>query len=389
LNILLLVVAIFGFVLSTLLLIKKSLNKWSILFLSSFYFIYSLYTLQTYIIVSGLLNKFSWFYVWPLSIYSLFTVPVYFYFVTTFKGNFKWKWKYLILFIPFLISCIDITNVYIKTDTFYNQIIFNANLDPVNRFNVSYGLLSINDHYVLRHLWQLIYLILLFPKLKTFIKLNYLENSKNILNKWLLFFYASLFFFSFFNTFFGLEKYFEMNIVSLLNINNQTISMIIQIVFYSIILCIAIVPVYFPSIIHGYPDLLKITNKKSNLKGEGKSNFGVNEVVIAQKLKFIEKSELFLLHDFNLTMCSKELKIPIHHISYFLNHIEGISFADFRNSLRMKKAINLIHQNYMDINTVEALAWTCGFSSRSSFSKVFKQHTDLTLTEYLLKLKVS
>ena len=53
----------------------------------------------------------------------------------------------------------------------------------------------------------------------------------------------------------------------------------------------------------------------------------------------------------------------------------------------MKKAINLIHQNYMDINTVEALAWTCGFSSRSSFSKVFKQHTDLTLTEYLLKLK--
>ncbi|TDS15294.1 hypothetical protein DFQ03_1935 [Maribacter caenipelagi] len=61
-NFVFLLVAIFGFFLTVLLLLKKNVNKLPQQFLALFYFIYSVYCLQTYIITEGLLTQFKWFY---------------------------------------------------------------------------------------------------------------------------------------------------------------------------------------------------------------------------------------------------------------------------------------------------------------------------------------
>ena len=60
------------------------------------------------------------------------------------KDSFKWKWKYLIIFIPFLLSSIDVIILYLKPASFYNEILEKASLNSENRFEVSYGLFSLN-----------------------------------------------------------------------------------------------------------------------------------------------------------------------------------------------------------------------------------------------------
>ena len=130
-----LLVAIFGFILTALLLLKKNVNKLPQRFLALFYFIYSVYSFQTYIITEGLLEHFKWFYFWPLLLYSIITVPVYFYFKTIMKDTFRWKWQYIFLFIPFILSLIDVAIVFSKPADYYNQIVVNAITFPTDRFS--------------------------------------------------------------------------------------------------------------------------------------------------------------------------------------------------------------------------------------------------------------
>jgi transcriptional regulator GlxA family with amidase domain len=48
--------------------------------------------------------------------------------------------------------------------------------------------------------------------------------------------------------------------------------------------------------------------------------------------------------------------------------------------------VQLINDKYLDHNTIEALAWACGFASRTSFSKNFKTVVGYSPKEYHEKL---
>ena len=121
-------------------------SKVSTLFLTAFYFIFSVYCIQTYIIVSGLLRFIPWFYGWPLPLYALTPVSVYFYYISILKDRFYWKWKYLIIFIPFVLSFIDVILLYLKPNNQYNEIILNAIVNPKARFEAKYGLFTLLHH---------------------------------------------------------------------------------------------------------------------------------------------------------------------------------------------------------------------------------------------------
>lgn len=244
-----LLVAIFGFILTALLLLKKNVNKLPQRFFALFYFIYSVYSFQTYIITEGLLEYFKWFYFWPLLLYSIITVPVYFYFKTIIEDTFRWKWQYIFLFIPFILSLIDVAIVFSKPADYYNQIVVNAITFPTDRFSAQYGLLSLNEHYSLRHLWQLLYLLSLVPLLKRFLAINPNDKLKIILNRWLLLFYTALTLMAFITLFFGVERLLGINTLNVSNTSLYTLHLVLLLV----LLITSIVPLYFPSILYGFP----------------------------------------------------------------------------------------------------------------------------------------
>lgn len=379
-----LVVSVFGLVLAVSLFTRKSVNKAAAFFLGLFYTIFSIYTLQTYVIESGLLLKYTWFYVWPLPLYNLIAVPIFFYFLTLIKDKFVWHWIYLLVFIPFIIGVVDVINVYAKPQEFYDSIVTNAYAKPSERLKVRYGILNINQHYAMRFLWQFLALISLLTILINFVRSLLKEKDKKLLI-WVVSLYSLFLLMSLLATMFALEKLVEVNFLGSTGLVLRTVNF----VFYVIIFAIGIMPIYFPSILLGYPRRVKqkaIVNQQI-VDGEAELKFGLDVDRIEDRLELLRENGLFYEHDFSLNSCAKALEIPPHHLSHFLNQHRGVSFATYRNTVRIENAKNLITSGYLDKSTIEALALQCGFANRSSFSKIFKKITQKNITQFSSEVK--
>ncbi|WP_437369891.1 helix-turn-helix domain-containing protein [Maribacter litoralis] len=378
-----LVVSVFGLVLAVSLFTRKSVNKASAFFLGLFYTIFSIYTLQTYVIESGLLLEYSWFYVWPLPLYNLISVPIFFYFITLVKNKFVWHWVYLLVFIPFIIGIIDVINVYAKPQEFYDTIVSNAYLKPSERLKVRYGVLNINQHYAMRFLWQFLALISLLNMLVRFVRSLLKEKGKKLL-VWVVSLYSLFLLMSILASIFALEKLFEVDFLR----STGPILRTVNFVFYIILFAIGIMPIYFPSILLGYPRRVKQKAIINQPIADGvELKFGLDVDRIENGLNALKDKGMFYEHDFSLNSCSKALEIPPHHLSHFLNQHRGVSFATFRNTLRIENAKKLITSGYLNKSTIEALAQQCGFANRSSFSKIFKKITHKNITQFASEVK--
>ena len=374
-----LLVAIFGFILTALLLLKKNVNKLPQRFLALFYFIYSVYSFQTYIITKGLLEHFKWFYFWPLLLYSIITVPVYFYFKTIMEDTFRWKWQYIFLFIPFILSLIDVAIVFSKPADYYNQIVVNAITFPTDRFSAQYGLLSLNEHYSLRHLWQLIYLLSLVPLLKRFLAINPNDKLKIILNRWLLLFYTALTLMAFITLFFGVERLLGINTLNVSNTSLYTLHLVLLLV----LLIISIAPLYFPSILYGFPkNRLLVSSSISKSTSSEEQIYGLDNKELNKSLLAIEQKDEFLKQGFNLKACAQLLHVPPYHAAYFFYQTKGISFTAYRNKIRVEKARQLIDSGFLESNDLNVLISSCGFNSKSDFEKTFEKLSNSGVVEY-------
>jgi AraC-like DNA-binding protein len=375
----LLIVSIFGFVLTTLLFfLEKSTNSKATVFLGSFYFLLSVYALQAYIVDGGHLLKFEWFFLWPLIPYNLFAVPVYFYFITVIEDKLVWKKEYFILFIPCILSIVDVCYIYFQPDSIYDNILHNAITNPKNRLHVSYWLLDLDQHMLMRHVWQLIALLVVLPKLLHFIRKDNGDRLKIILNRWLWVFWFGLVLFAVFASIYALEN--------ILGINLFAKHSLVTIILYLIIFSIGVVPVYFPTILHGYPQETQKTSELSKLKQvtvqELDNKFGLNEIEVKYKLEKFVDNGFHLRQDFDISNFAREMEMPTHHLSYFIKQQYSLTFTAFKNNLRMEHAKKLINDGFLDNNTMDALAWECGFASRSAFSKTFKNVTDHSPSEF-------
>jgi|GEM_PF-1019211 AraC-like DNA-binding protein len=398
-NTILLIASIFGFVLTSILFFKKSTNAKAAFFLGSFYFIISMYALQTYVVNGNYLNQFSWFFIWPLLVYHLIYVLVYFYFVTVINDEFRWKNTYLILFVPFILGLVDVIYVYTSPKEVYNQLLNAAISNAENRFSAHYWLLSLNEHYLIRHLWQLVSLFIILPQLLSFLKEGHTHKLKKTLNKWLLFFWAVQVLMAVFTILHAVDNFMETSVFrSLLGIKNGSVAL--TFLLYLIVFIIGIIPIYFPTILHGYPRSIKIRAsaaapiqepiknsvpepiQNSHPKSSVDLKFGLNINDIQSKLEVLIQKKVFLDQDFTVTTCAQDLEIPAHHLSYFINNRYGQSFTAYKNQLRMNHAKQLISNGFLENGTMEGLASECGFANRSSFSKVFKIATNQSPSDY-------
>ncbi|TDN87144.1 helix-turn-helix protein [Salegentibacter sp. 24] len=385
--IILLIAAIFGFVLSTTLFFKESTNTIATRILGSFYFLLSVYALQAYIIDGGFLEHFKWFFLWPLLPYHLIFIPIYYYFKVIITDELKWNSGELILFLPFLLGLIDVAYVYLQPESLYNNIISTTISAPEKRLGVHYLLLNLDQHLLMRHLWQLGVLVVLVPQIRSFIKKGKDDELKSILDKWLVTFWSILIIMAVLAILYALEKIFEENLFHNLLVIGEN-GGIITFFLYIALFLIGIIPIYFPSILYGYPQhqekpILDI--KKQDQTDDLK--FGLNEQEVKSKLEGLKETKSYLNQSFNLTQCARALNMPSHHISYFLKKYYEMSFADYKNSLRMDHAKKLIEKGYLRNNTIEALAGDCGFASRTSFSKAFKNAMDVSPSKYALECK--
>jgi AraC-like DNA-binding protein len=109
---------------------------------------------------------------------------------------------------------------------------------------------------------------------------------------------------------------------------------------------------------------------------------------IHQQLKSVMKDErLFTLPELTLTDLANRLDIHPNYLSQVINDLEGVNFYDYINTLRIEEFKKMVLLPENQKYTFLALAYDCGFNSKSAFNRFFKKTTDLSPTAYFKNIK--
>jgi AraC-like DNA-binding protein len=91
--------------------------------------------------------------------------------------------------------------------------------------------------------------------------------------------------------------------------------------------------------------------------------------------------------DLNSTGFAEKLNIPRTYLQYFFKYHSDISFVHYRSKIRVHYAIEKMKDDYLSINTMDALARECGFASYNPFYLAFKSEVGIGPSEVLAELK--
>jgi AraC-like DNA-binding protein len=89
----------------------------------------------------------------------------------------------------------------------------------------------------------------------------------------------------------------------------------------------------------------------------------------------------------NSTAFAEKLNIPRTYLLYFFKYHSDISFVHYRSKIRVHYAIEKMKDDYLSINTMDALARECGFASYNPFYSAFKSEMGIGPSEVLAELK--
>ena len=138
--------------------------------------------------------------------------------------------------------------------------------------------------------------------------------------------------------------------------------------------------ILYPQILYGIPmekTLVKINDEVNESEViDETDNISFHEDYIENISVLLQKwEEEFKFKDPNSTMksLSEDIDIPKHHLAYFFNQIKKEKYIDWRNSLRVEYAIEILGREQKYDKTIEVLGAESGFRSYSAFIRSFKQ----------------
>ncbi|MDA9089692.1 AraC family transcriptional regulator [Maribacter arcticus] len=186
-------------------------------------------------------------------------------------------------------------------------------------------------------------------------------------------------------------------------LNNASVALLFASIVY---LGMNSVVLFFPHIMYGLPLKLSKSRLVKTIEISPRSFKNVDDGYIGKSQQPTDKKELqlftdkylktietslnifkkkysYLNHDCKLIQIANDYNIPVHHLTYFLNEIEKISFSDWRNTLRIEHAIILMNNGETKDFTLESLSLKCGFASQNTFIRAFKKVNGITPSAYL------
>lgn len=99
-------------------------------------------------------------------------------------------------------------------------------------------------------------------------------------------------------------------------------------------------------------------------------------------LSLITENSIYRKHELSLNDLASELTIHPNYLSQIINEREEKNFFDFINTYRVEEFKRRIAIKENHQYTLMAIAYDCGFNSKSSFNRYFKKHTGETPSQY-------
>ena len=109
--------------------------------------------------------------------------------------------------------------------------------------------------------------------------------------------------------------------------------------------------------------------------------------IINDLKRHMDEKKPYLNAELKLADLANEINYPIHEISQVLNQYLNQSFSDFVNKYRVEEVKRRMEDKAFQKYTLMAIAQQCGFNSKTSFYRIFKNETGKTPAEYLNDLK--
>jgi AraC-like DNA-binding protein len=102
-------------------------------------------------------------------------------------------------------------------------------------------------------------------------------------------------------------------------------------------------------------------------------------------LKHMNEHKPYLQSEITLKALSDELKVGTEYLSEIINNDLNKNFFDFINHYRIEEFKNQSKNEKNKHLNIIGLAFNCGFNSKATFNRVFKNSTGLTPSEYINK----
>lgn len=110
-----------------------------------------------------------------------------------------------------------------------------------------------------------------------------------------------------------------------------------------------------------------------------------DQLIYTKNIEHFIQSLGYLQHDISKEQFSNDLAIPESFVLPMLKKEYGLGFNAFINHLRLTYAVELLQNNNETIN-IEELAGKCGFKSRATFYRNFKNTYNCTPHQYRNKM---
>ena len=111
------------------------------------------------------------------------------------------------------------------------------------------------------------------------------------------------------------------------------------------------------------------------------------KAIHSELVKLMKQKKLFLTPELTLTMVAEELEVHPNTLSQVINTVEQKNFFDYINTLRIEEFKDRIQNPESRKYTLLSLAYECGFNSKTSFNRNFKNITGKSPSEYLKERK--
>ncbi len=132
--------------------------------------------------------------------------------------------------------------------------------------------------------------------------------------------------------------------------------------------------------------------QKNNLKNNIQDKYINSPLSETQKSEiikginyFMEQEKLFLNNKLTIDVLSDKLKTNKKYLSQTINETYKKNFYSFVNEYRIKEAEKLLKSIESKKLSIEGIAKSVGFNSKSSFNSAFKKYTGLTPSSYKIQ----
>jgi AraC-like DNA-binding protein len=151
---------------------------------------------------------------------------------------------------------------------------------------------------------------------------------------------------------------------------------------------------FFPNMLYGIWQTSRIIidtniNNLKNLDFDGGEKVEQSFKLIGEKLELYFLGKPYLYAGFNMSTIATVTQISYPQLALFYSVYLNTRFSNWKNSVRIEHAANLLQNGEANNLTLEAISLQCGYRTRANFITSFKKHKGVNPSVYLKRLSTT